>query len=158
MLARAHLRETAAGECTHLQLRHAGRARRGDQRLERFHGLRVLLRLVQRLGAREGSLEPGALVGRDAAREEAGVDSQAVGEPFDRSLGRARLAALDLGHVLLREAVARELALRQSRGDAELAEPLSETEPSGLVLRVVRLAVSLMGMLSARCLVKRILH
>ena len=91
----------------------------------------VLLRLVQRLGAREGSLEPGALVGRDAAREEAGVDSQAVGEPFDRPLGRARLAALDLGHVLLREAVARELALRQSRGDAELAEPFSETKPFG---------------------------
>jgi hypothetical protein len=128
VLARAHLRETAAGERTHLQLRHAGRARRSDQRLERFRGLRVLLRFVQRLGAREGSLEPSALVGRDAAREEAGVDSQAVGKPFDRALGRARLAALDLGHVLLREAVARELALRQSRGDAELPEPFAEAK------------------------------
>ena len=86
------------------------------------------LRLVQRLGAREGSFEPRALVGRDAVREEAGVDSEAVGEPFDRALGRARLAALDLRDVLLREAVAGEVALRQPRCDAELAEPFSEAK------------------------------
>src|SRR5439155_9308627 len=125
-LAGAHLCETAAARRTHVQLRHAGCAGRGDQRLERFRGFRVLLRLVQRLGAREGSLEPGALVGRDAAGEEAGVDSQAVGQPLDRALRRARLAALDLRDVLLREALARELALCQAGGDAELAEPFPE--------------------------------
>ena len=96
MPAGAHLREPAAAQCAYLQLRHAGRARCGDQRLESFRGLRIFLSLVQRLGAREGAFEPCALVGCDTTCEEAGVDSQAVGEPFDRARGRARLATLDL--------------------------------------------------------------
>src|SRR5207253_2820756 len=122
------------------------------------HGLRVLLRLVQRLGAREGSFEPGALVGRDAAGEEAGVDSEAVGEPSDRSLGRARLAALDLRDVLLREALAGELALRQPSGDAKLAEPFPEAKSlrAGPTSRAAGCLTH--GHVSARCLVKRILH
>ena len=64
--------------------------------------------------------------------EEAGVDSEAVGKPFDRALGRARLAALDLRDVLLGEAVAGELALRQPRGDAKLAKPFPETKSLGV--------------------------
>jgi len=119
------------GERANLQLRHPGRARSGDQRLERLRGLRVLLGLVQSLGTREGSFEPGALVGGNPAREEAGVDSQAVGEPFDRALCRTRLAALDLRDVFLREAVARELALRQPRGNPKLAEPFPEADSLG---------------------------
>ena len=107
---------------------HAGRASGGNQRLERLYGLSIVLRLVQRLGAREGSFEPRALVGGDAACEEAGIDSEPVGEPFDRPLGRARLTALDLRDVFLREAVAREFTLRQTCGDAELAEPFPEAK------------------------------
>jgi hypothetical protein len=130
MVADAHLREPAADERPHLQLGHPGGAGRGGQRLEGLGGL-LALRLVQRLRPGEGSLELGALVGGDAAREEAGVDSEAVGEPFDRPRGRARLAALDLGDVLLGETVARELALRQTRGDAELTEPFPEADSLG---------------------------
>ena len=44
------------------------------------------------------------------------------GEPLDRLGRRARLAALDLGDVLLREAVACELGLGQSGRDAELTQ------------------------------------
>ena len=44
---------------------------------------------------------------------------------------RARLAALDLGDVLLREPVAGELALRQASGDAQLSKPLAEAEYGG---------------------------
>src|SRR5262249_54003759 len=51
-------------------------------------------------------------------------------EPADRLCGRTRLAAFDLAHVLLREAAAGELALRQSGCDPELAEALAE--PLGL--------------------------
>ena len=128
VVAGAHLREPAAHQCPHLKLGHAGCAGSRGQRREGRRSLLVLLRLVQRLRASKGSFEPGALVGRDAAREEAGVDPEAVGKPFDRPLGRARLAALDLRDVLLREAVARELALRQPRGDAKLAEPFPEAK------------------------------
>ena len=52
------------------------------------------------------------------------------------SRGRARLAALDLGDVLLREALARELALRQAGGDAKLAQPLAQAEPAGSGVRL----------------------
>ena len=40
--------------------------------------------LEQRLGAGEDRLGPGALVARDAAREEARVDAEPEGEPVDR--------------------------------------------------------------------------
>ena len=69
----------------------------------------------QRVGPGEDRLGLGAVVGGDAAREEAGVDAEAQGEPVDRLAGRARLAALDLRDVLLREAVAGQLGLRQAR-------------------------------------------
>src|SRR5579884_1321986 len=157
VLADAHLREPAAAERTHLQLGHARRTGCADERLEGLHGLDVLLGLVQRLGTREGPFEAGALVRRDPAREEAGVDSQPVGEPLDRPGGRPRLAALDLRDVLLGEAVAGELALRQPGGDAELAETLPEAKTLG-----TRLAGGAAGGLShgviRRAVVKRILH
>jgi hypothetical protein len=84
--------------------------------------------LDHRLGPGEGRFEPAPLVGRDAVGEEARVAAQADGEPLDR-LGRgARLAALYLGDVLLREALARELALREPGGNAKLTKPFSEAE------------------------------
>ena len=156
MVADAHLREPAPDERAYLQLRNPGCAGSRGERLERVRRLFVLLRLVQRLGAREGSLEPGTLVGGDAAREEAGVDPETLGEPLDRALRRAGLAALDLGDVLLREAVARQLALRQPGGDAKLAEPFPEAKAFGAGSAGAADGVS-HGHVSAR-LVKRILH
>ena len=85
---------------------------------------------MQRLGPGECALEAAALVGRDAVREKAGVDAEPRREPLDRLARRARLAALDLGDVLLREALAREVALRQPCGDAELAQALAEAKPA----------------------------
>ncbi len=131
MVADAHLREPAADERPHVKLRYPGCACRRGERLERFRRLRVLLRLVKRLGAHERSFEPRALVARDAAREEARVDPEAVGEPLDRAFGRARLAALDLRDVLLGEAVAGEIGLRQPGGNAELAEPFPKAKSLG---------------------------
>ena len=132
MVADPHLRQPAPAQGANLELRHARRVSSRRQRLEGFRGLFVLLRLVKRLGATEGAFEPGALVGGETVREETGVDAEAIGKPLDRLGRRARLAALDLGDVLLGEPIAGELALRQARGDAELAEPVPEADPSGV--------------------------
>ena len=110
----------------HLQL---ARARAEHRR----QGLRVLadrvaerVLLEQRVGARQDRLGLRPLVGGDAAREEPRVDAQPEGEPVDRLGGRARLAALDLRDVLLREPLARDVRLRQAGGDAQLAQALAE--------------------------------
>jgi hypothetical protein len=91
----------------------------------------VLQRLDQRLSTRECSFETPSLVSRDSVREEAGIDAEPRRDPFDRLAGRARLAALDLGDVLLREALARELALGQAGGHPELAQPLTQAQAAG---------------------------
>ena len=106
-LAVVHPRPGLAREQPHPQLRRAA----GDHRPER-RGVLVdraveVEPLGQRLGPREHRLGAGALVARDAAREERGVDAEARREPVDRLGRRARLAALDLGDVLLREPVGR---------------------------------------------------
>src|SRR4029077_19869631 len=132
VVADAHLRQPAPDQRPNLKLRHAGRARGRGQRIEGLRGLLVLLRLVQRLRPAQGSLEPRALVCGDAAREEAGIHTEALGEPIDRLRGRARLATLDLGDILLRAAIARELSLRQAGGDAQLAEPFTEANSLGV--------------------------
>src|SRR6266545_188113 len=88
--------------------------------------------LDQRLGARETALDPSALVGRDTVRQEACVDAQPLGEPLDRLGGRARFPALDLAEVLLREAIAGNLALGESRGDSDLAQAFAEAQRSRL--------------------------
>ncbi len=126
--AEAHLRAAGADEGANRELGNARRPRGGDERLELGCRLLVLERLDQHLCPGECALEAAALVGRDAVREEAGVDAEPRCEPLDRLARRARLAALDLGDVLLREALARELALREPGGDAELAQALAEAE------------------------------
>ena len=75
--------------------------------------------------------ETPSLVSRDAVREEAGVDAEPRSDPLDRLARRARLAALDLGDVLLREALARELALRKAGGHPKLPQPLAQAEATG---------------------------
>ncbi len=124
-------RHRLAVQRTHLQLRRAGSEHRGQcPRVLLDRGVELVL-LQQRVGAGEDRLRLRAVVGGDAARQEARVDPQAQREPLDRLRGRARLAALDLGDVLLREALAGEPGLGESRGDAQLAQALSEARPGG---------------------------
>ena len=85
----------------------------------------------KRLGAREQGLDPAALVRRDPAREEGGIDVQALRQPLHRLGGRTGLAPLDLADVLLREAVSGELRLRQPGGDAEEAEAVAQPRARG---------------------------
>ena len=86
------------------------------------------MRLDESLGAGEGGLDTAALVRGDTVREIARVDIQLTCEPGNRVAGRARLAALDLADVLLGEALARELTLRQTGGDAKLPQTLAEPQ------------------------------
>ena len=88
----------------------------------------VLLR--KRVGAGQDRLGLRPLVRGDAARQEAGVDAQTQRQPLDRVRRRARLPALDLRDVLLREPVAGEVGLRQPGGDAQLAQPLADAAGS----------------------------
>ncbi len=59
------------------------------------------------------------------------VDAEPLGEPGDRVRRRARLAPLDLADVLLREAGAGELRLRQARRDAQRAHALADAARPG---------------------------
>ena len=93
--------------------------------LELLHRLRLAVPLGQRLGPGERGLDATALVGGDTVREEVGVDAEPFREPLDRLARGARLAPLDLADVLLREARAGELRLRQARGDPQLAQALT---------------------------------
>ena len=115
-----------AGEGAHLELGRSGGADVAPGRGEELGRLRVAVRLGERLGAGEQRLDPAAQVGRDAAAEERRVDAELRREPRDRLGGRARLAALDLADVLLREAIARDLGLRQAGSEAQRAQPLAE--------------------------------
>ena len=131
-----HPRPGLAGEETGLELGGAGRGHVGADLLELGDGLLVAVCLDERLGAGQRRLDAAALVGRDAVRQITGVDVESAREPGDRLAGRAGLAALDLADVLLREPIARELALGQARGDAQLAQAL--TEPKGCGTRGLR--------------------
>ena len=99
---------------------------------------RVLRRLVeaararQRLGAGERGLDPAALVGRDAVREEGRVDSEPRGQPLDRLSRRAGLPALDLADVLLREALTGQLGLGQPGRHSKLAHALTQASSGGI--------------------------
>ena len=107
---------------------HGTRRHHGGERARvLLDGAVQILALDERVGAREDRLGAGPVVGGNAVSEERLVDAQARGEPLDRLLGRARLAPLDLGDVLLREAIAGEIRLRQTRGNAKLAQALAQT-------------------------------
>src|SRR5262249_26189773 len=115
--ALAHPRRPLARERAHLQLARSRREDRSSHVLERLECLGVAPCLEQRFGARDRGVDAAALVGRDTVREEAGVDTETSRKPFDRLPRRARLAALDLAAVLLREPVSREIRLRHPRRD-----------------------------------------
>ena len=158
MVAETHFRQPGADESPDLKLgAPVARAVRPAS-FERRDRLVVVARLVQRLRAGERTLEPAVLLGRNATRQEACIDAEPRGEPLDRLARRPRLAALDLGEVLLREPVARELALRQTCGGREARRSRSPRRALGPAGDAVRLAVSLMAVIGALQLVKRILH
>src|SRR5919109_1864326 len=101
-LTHSHECPGLAGQRANLEL---GRRDPEDGRpnlLELLQGLHVVMVLAQRLRARQGGLDPPAIVSGDPAREEARIDAELLCEPLDRLLGRARLATLDLADVLLR--------------------------------------------------------
>ena len=67
----------------------------------------------------------------DAGLEDRRVDAEPAREPFDGLARRARLPALDLADVLLREALAGELRLRQPARNAQLADALAHRGAGG---------------------------
>src|SRR5207248_199500 len=89
-----------------------------------------LVLIEERVGPGQGGLGLRTLIRRDAARKEPGVDAEAHRKPLDRLRGRARLATLDLRDVLLREAIAREIGLRQAGRHAQLAQPFADPLPA----------------------------
>ena len=79
----------------------------------------------RRLRARDQARQPFVLGGRQAGLEVAARDLQPLCEPLDRRLVGTDPAALDLAHVLLREAPEAELGLRQAARDAQLTHALT---------------------------------
>ena len=96
---------------------------------ERLEHLVETLPLGRGLGAHHGGLDLGVLVPGLTGLQIRDVDAEALRDPAERLRRRPRLAALDLAHVLLREAVAREIRLRHAGGSAKLAQPFAEPEP-----------------------------
>src|SRR6266516_3577169 len=121
-----HPSPSLARELANLEL---GHTRREDGRLAVLvlgDRLCVLMGFGQRVRAREQRVDAPALVCRDATLEEAGIDAELDREPLDGLARGPGLAALDLADVLLREAVAREIGLRQAGGDAKLPHALAQ--------------------------------
>jgi hypothetical protein len=84
------------------------------------------VRLERRLGARDDALDPLALAPVDTRGEELRIDPEPVREPADRLVRGPELIALDLAHVLLREARLGELGLGEPSRDSSLAQTLAE--------------------------------
>jgi hypothetical protein len=85
------------------------------------------LPLDRSLRARDRGLDDDILIPGLARLEVGGVDAESLRDPGERLRRRARLAALDLADVLLREAVACEIRLGQAGGDAQLTQSGPET-------------------------------
>ena len=124
-------RDRLAVQRAHTQLRCA-RAQHSRQRPREFVDRRDELMLLEhRLGTGQDRLRLGSVVRRDAAREETGVDPEPKRQPLDRLRRGARLAPLDLGDVLLGEAVAREPRLRKPCCNAQLAQAFADARRAG---------------------------
>ena len=119
-------RPALAGERAQLELGRAERRELLARLAERVDRLAVGVRLAQCLGAGELRFDAGANVRGDPVGQVLLVDAEALREP-GKCLGRrARLAALDLAHVLLREALARELRLGEAGGGPQRTDSLAE--------------------------------
>ncbi len=104
-----------------------GRARRARrQRLpqlpEELGSLGVAAGVEQGLTLREALLDALQVGGAEARLEVEALDAEPLGEPVEQLTRRHDLAALDLAHVLLREAARGELDLRHSGGASCLAD------------------------------------
>ena len=84
----------------------------------------MLLHEVLRIAQRR--VEQLDVLAAHAVLEEPGIGREALGQPLERLPRRARLATLDLAHVLLRETPGRELGLAQPRGAAERTNACSQ--------------------------------
>src|SRR5262249_19534274 len=91
------------GEAAGLELGEGAQADLDAHDIERLASLLVATRFEQRFGARERRLDAVALIRVDPRGEEADIDAEALREPGGRLSRRARLPALDLRDVLLRE-------------------------------------------------------
>src|SRR5262249_53555271 len=111
---------------THLEVGRARDEHRRPRVLDLLDGAIALVRLGERFGAREQRLDAAALVGRDAVLEKVRADPESLRQPLHRLARRARLAALDLAHVLLAETRAREVGLRQAGRNAQLANAVTK--------------------------------
>src|SRR5207247_11384589 len=94
----------------------------------------------ERFGPCQHPLDAAPLVGGDPALEEAGVCAELRGEPLDRLARGTGLSALDLADVLLREALAGEIALSQPRADAQLTEAFAQAGATRLDERTLTVA------------------
>src|SRR5207245_10637782 len=94
--------------------------RRELEACQRFKRLVVLLTLDGGLGAGDRRLDLSVLVPGLSRLQVRDVDAEPLANPAKRLFRRPRLPTLDLAHVLLREAVARQLRLAQPRGPAKL--------------------------------------
>ena len=128
-LAVRHPRPALGQERAELEL--AGLGRVGDA-VERLERLVEPLALDRGLSPHDGGLDLGVLVPRLAGLEIRGVDAEPLCDPRERLRRRARLAALDLADVLLREAVAGEIGLGQARSNAQLSKPGTKTRRDAL--------------------------
>ena len=109
-----------------LEIARAGALDRLLRTGELLERLGVLVCLGERLRAGERRLGAGPVGDADAGLEEVRIDAELLGQPLERVRRRARLAALDLADVLLREPAAGEVALGQAAGDAKRLEPLTD--------------------------------
>jgi hypothetical protein len=128
-LAAAHSHRGLARQRADLELRQTGCEHGGADAFELGQGFVVTPGLEQRVSACECRVDATALVRGYTVCEKAGVHPELPRQPLDRLRRRARLPALDLTDVLLREAVAGELRLRQAGRHAQLPEPLAQPQP-----------------------------
>ena len=84
----------------------------------------------QRLGVLELRLDLRPLLRRDAGGEEDRIDAELLGEPGDGGLRGARLAALDLADVLLREALPASCVWVRPADTRKRAQALAEAGPA----------------------------
>ena len=98
----------------------------GSHAHELGHGLGMAAGFDRCLGPRDDGrgLGNGGRPGGALDREP--LDAQAIGEPGHRRFGRPGLAQLDLAHVLLGEALASELGLRQARTGTKRPHPRAD--------------------------------
>jgi len=108
--------------CTELERRNRDGRERDAQLVDLGDDLVVGVRLERGLGSGDDALHALALARGDSGLEERRVDPEAASEPLDGLAGRARLPALDLADVLLGEALAGQLGLRQPARNAQLAD------------------------------------